>query len=82
MGKPDGNSIHAVCDRGIDMKFEELMARMLANRAEIQERIAEDSRTEVKEEFKEKEGESVLLMTLMDLGWIELKEGKLKWQGR
>ena len=82
MGKPDGNSIHAVCDWGIDMKFEELMVRMLVNRAEIQERIAEDSRTEIKEEFKEKEGESVLLMTFMDLGWIELKEGKLKWRGR
>lgn len=64
------------------MKFEELMIRMLVNRAELQERIAEDSRTEVKEEFKEKEGESVLLMTIMDLGWIELKEGKLKWQER
>ena len=64
------------------MKFEELMVRMLVNRAEIQERIAEDSRTEIKEEFKEKEGESVLLMTFMDLGWIELKEGKLKWRGR
>ena len=68
------------------MKFEELMIRILANRAELQERIVEDSRNEVpeevKEEFKEKEGESVLLMTLMDLKWIELKEGKLKWQER
>lgn len=64
------------------MSFEELMIRMLANRAELQKRVDEEARPEVKEELKEKEGESILLLTLMDMGWVNLKERKTEWHVR